>query len=94
MCKIKGVTDGSHVCACTCFSFFVASNATKKVSIALGYVLSLYHRRLLPAAFTSNFPPDRDAEGTNGAAECGEQLLYCVTCSAGVYRNICYARGN
>ena len=37
--------------------FFVASNATEKVSIAFGYVLSLYHRRLFPAASTSIFHP-------------------------------------
>ena len=37
--------------------FFVASNATEKVSIAFGYVLSLYRRRLLPAASTSVLHP-------------------------------------
>ena len=51
------------------FPLFVASNATEKVSIAFGYVLSLYRRRLLLAASTTEyFPSDHDAEGTNGAA--------------------------
>ena len=87
----KGVTDGSHVCACTCFpSFFVASNATEKVSIAFGYVLSLYQCRLLPATSTSIFRPTvmRKAANRVAMSACGKQLLYCVTCSAGVYRHI------
>ena len=48
--------------------FFVASNATEKVSIAFGYVLSLYRRRLLPAASTSIFHPTVMRKAANGAA--------------------------
>ena len=49
--------------------FFVASNATEKVSIAFGYILSLYvPSSLVAGCFYQYFPPDRDAEGTNEVA--------------------------
>ena len=59
------------MCACTCFSFFVAFNATKKVSIAFGYDLDTFESipsSLVAGCFYQYFPPDHDVEGTNGAA--------------------------
>ena len=69
MCKTKGITDGSRVCTCTYFSFLVASNATKKVSIAGIWIrFESIPLSLVAVCFYQYFPPDCDAEGTNGAA--------------------------
>ena len=47
-------------------SFFVALNATEKVSIA--FCFESIPLSLVTGCFYQYFPPDCDAEGTNGVA--------------------------
>ena len=56
MCKTNGVTDGSRVCA-PVYVFILASNATKKVSMAIICMrFESIASSLFPAAFANIFP--------------------------------------